>query len=84
MNSRVAIRDARGREGGQGEEIEVYVLAYPEYAGSCGVYVLSPLGSALLAAREGDRVEYMGASSARSVIIEAIEYQPERSGDLDL
>ena len=81
MNSRVVIRDGRGR-GGDG--LDVYVLAYPEYDGPRPVYVLSPLGSALLAAREGDRVEYMGATGARSAILEAIEYQPERSGDLDL
>jgi regulator of nucleoside diphosphate kinase len=78
MNSRVAVRDGRG------DDVDVYVLAYPEYEGPRAVYVLSPLGSALLGAREGDRVEYMGATGARSVILEAIEYQPERSGDLDL
>ena len=78
MNSRVAVRDGRS------DGVDVYVLAYPEYEGPRPVYVLSPLGSALLAAREGDRVEYMGATGARSVVLEAIEYQPERSGDLDL
>jgi regulator of nucleoside diphosphate kinase len=78
MNSRVIVRDGRG------DEAEVYVLAYPEYNGPRPVYVLSPLGAALLAAREGDRIQYMGAIGARSAVVEAIEYQPERSGDLDL
>lgn len=84
MNSRVAIRD--GREGARGwdDDVDVYVLAYPEYDGTRAVYVLSPLGSALLAAREGDTIEYRGVAGARRMIIEAIEYQPERSGDLDL
>lgn len=83
MNSRVAVRDGRGGEG-RGSDVDVYVLAYPEYDGPSAVYVLSPMGSALLAAREGQRVEYMGANGSRSVIVEAIEYQPERAGDLDL
>lgn len=78
MNSRVAVRDGRG------DGLDVYVLAYPEYEGSRAVYVLSPLGSALLGAREGDKVEYMGANGTRRVVLETIEYQPERSGDLDL
>ena len=84
MNSRVALRDGRRGEGGRGGDVDVYVLAYPEYDGPRAVYVLSPLGSALLAAREGDTVEYMGATGARHMVLEAIEYQPERSGDLDL
>jgi regulator of nucleoside diphosphate kinase len=78
MNSRVAVRDGRG------DDAEVYVLAYPEYDGPRAVYVLSPLGAALLAAREGDRIQYMGATGGRSALVEAIEYQPERSGDFDL
>ena len=78
MNSRVVVRDERR------DDVESYILAYPEYDGPSAVYILSPLGAALLAAREGDRVEYMGSSGVRSVTLEAIEYQPERSGDLDL
>src|ERR1041384_8206945 len=50
MSSRVLVHD--GRCG----DAEVYVLAYPESDGARAVYVLSPLGAALLAAREGDRV----------------------------
>lgn len=49
MNSRVVVRDERGRgesgEGGAGGrrgDVDVYVLAYPDYAGSQAVYVLSP------------------------------------------
>jgi regulator of nucleoside diphosphate kinase len=78
MNSRVAVRDGRG------DGVDVYVLAYPEYHGPRPVYVLSPLGSALLGAREGERVEYRGANGTRSAVLEAIEYQPERSGDWHL
>jgi regulator of nucleoside diphosphate kinase len=78
MNSRVVVRDGRG------DDPEVYVLAYPDYDGGRAVYVLSPLGSALLGAREGDRVEYIGAGGARSAVLEAIEYQPERAGEFQL
>ncbi|HMN41068.1 MAG TPA: GreA/GreB family elongation factor [Phycisphaerales bacterium] len=78
MNSRIVVRDGRG------DDADVYVLAYPDYKGSQAVYVLSPLGSALLAAREGEKIEYLGAAGTRGAIVEAIEYQPERSGDLDL
>lgn len=78
MNSRIILRDPAddGRE--------TYVLAYPNNADTAALSVLSPLGSALLAAREGERVVYMGAKCARDVIVERIVFQPERSGDYEL
>lgn len=78
MNSRLAIRDPRDNA------IETYVLSYPDCNPPGAVSVLSPLGSALFAAREGEAVEFMGARTTRRVIIEHIEYQPERAGDYDL
>lgn len=78
MNSRVVLRNRRD------EPPEVYVLAYPDYDGRSPVYVLSPLGSALLGARVGDKIEYAGANGLRSMTLEAIDYQPERNGHYDL
>lgn len=78
MNSRIALREPAG------DAPEVYVLAYPGQEGDGALSVLSPLGSALLAAREGEKLLYMGARFMRSVVLEAIEYQPEREGNFDL
>lgn len=78
MHTRLVIRDPR-----DGER-ETYVLAYPDLALPGSVSVLSPLGSALFAAREGEEVQYMGARAARRIVVEQIEYQPERAGDYDL
>jgi regulator of nucleoside diphosphate kinase len=78
MNTRLVIRDPRNGER------ETYVLTYPGIAVPAGVSVLSPLGSALFAAREGEEVQFMGARTARRIIVEQIEYQPERAGDYDL
>ena len=78
MNSRVAIRYP------EDDDVEVYTLSYPYEDVGRGLPVLSPLGSAILAACEGDRVDFMGARHSRSVIIEVIQYQPERVGRFDL
>lgn len=77
MNTRLVIRDPRDNE------LETYVLSYPDIAVPNGVSVLSPLGSALFAAREGEEVQFMGARTARRIVVEQIEYQPERAGDFD-
>jgi regulator of nucleoside diphosphate kinase len=80
MNSTVRLRDS------QGDEDEVFTLAYPDGSGSPAQYVsvLSPLGAALLAAREGDRIGLVGARAARSLVLEQIEFQPERVGKFDM
>jgi transcription elongation GreA/GreB family factor len=78
MKSRVVVRYP------EDADTETYVLAYPNQDTERGISVLSPLGSALLAAREGQLVRFMGARSSRSVVIDAIEYQPERVGHFDV
>jgi regulator of nucleoside diphosphate kinase len=78
MNSRVVVRYP------EDADTETYVLAYPNQDTERGISVLSPLGSALLAAREGQLVRFMGARSSRSFVIDAIEYQPERVGHFDV
>lgn len=80
MNSHIRIRDHRS------DTLESFILAYPdqEDSGEFTVSVLSPLGAALLATREGEEVTFPGARSMRSVFIESLVYQPERAGDHDL
>jgi regulator of nucleoside diphosphate kinase len=78
MNSEVGIRYP------EDEALEVYKLSYPYEDTPGGIPVLSPLGSAILGAREGERVDFMGARHWRSVIVEALMYQPERIGRFDL
>ena len=78
MNSRIVVRDPLD------DELQLFVLAYPGQDGADTISVVSPLGSALLAAREGSTVSFMGARAPRRVILEEVEYQPERAGDFDL
>lgn len=74
MNSRVRIRYP-----GE-EESEALDLTFPD---SNGLSVLSPLGAALLGAREGEAVQCAGGRVSRSVTVEKIEYQPERERHFD-
>lgn len=76
MNSRVRVRYF-----GEGEP-EAFDLAFPD-SNAGGVSVLSPLGAALLGAREGESVEYPGGRVTRQITIEQIEYQPERERHFD-
>jgi regulator of nucleoside diphosphate kinase len=78
MNSQVTFRYP------EDQDVQVCTLSYPYEEHDSGISVLSPLGSALLAAREGERIAFMGARHWRSVIVETIEYQPERVGRFDL
>jgi regulator of nucleoside diphosphate kinase len=80
MNSRVRIRDL------QWDEVETVTLVYPEDASQNEgrVSVTSPLGAALLGARVGEEARWIGARGPRRVIIEAIEFQPEKAGRFDL
>ncbi len=74
MNSRVRVRYP-----GE-EESEALDLTFPD-AG--GLSVLSPLGAALLGAREGESVQCAGGRVSRRVTVERIEYQPERERHFD-
>jgi len=76
MNSRVRVR-YRGEE-----QAEAFELAFPS-SQSGTLSVLSPLGAALLGAREGESVECAGGRVPRSVTVEQIEYQPERERHFD-
>jgi len=71
MNTRVTVRYASG-------ERETFTLAYPDAIVRDALSVLSPLGVALLASREGDRLAWAGSRLSRVVTVEQIEYQPER------
>lgn len=78
MNSMVRLRFPNE------EEPEVLSLVYPGTAESNGtVSVLAPMGASLLARRAGEEVRWMGARGPRCAVLENIEYQPERAGDLD-
>lgn len=72
MNSQVLVQYS-----GEGSA-ESLVLAYPDATEADAISVLSPLGAALLGAREGESVTRVGASKARNVTVERIVYQPER------
>ncbi|MFZ2872928.1 MAG: GreA/GreB family elongation factor [Phycisphaerales bacterium] len=76
MRSRVLVRHAGD------DEPDTYELTYPD-SDSGGLSVLSPLGAALLGAREGDVVECAGSRASRRVAVERIEYQPEREHHFD-
>ncbi len=80
MNSRVRIRDL------QWEEVETLTLVYPEDSGDAPgtVSVTSPLGAALLGTRVGEEARWIGARGPRRVVVEAIEFQPEKEGRFDL
>lgn len=74
MNSRVRVRYPGD------EEAETFDLTFPD---STGLSVLSPLGAALLGAREGESVQWAGSRVFRRVTVERIEYQPERERHFD-
>ena len=46
--------------------------------------VLSPLGAALLSCREGEQVRIVGTRASRALVLDKIEFQPEREGKFDL
>lgn len=76
MNSRVLVLHT-------GDELpETYELSYPDAEpareGAGGLSVFSPLGAALLGAREGEVLACAGGRVSRRVTVERIEYQPER------
>lgn len=76
MNSRVRVRYPAD------EEAEAFDLAFPDSEPDT-LSVLSPLGAALLGAREGESVMCAGGRLSRRVTVERIEYQPERERHFD-
>jgi regulator of nucleoside diphosphate kinase len=80
MNSRVRLRDLDS-----GED-ETYTLVFPEDADLAHnrLSVLAPVGTALIGYRVGDVIEWPVPDGVRRLRIEAIEYQPESSGDYHL
>ncbi|HSC87967.1 MAG TPA: nucleoside diphosphate kinase regulator [Polyangiaceae bacterium] len=77
MNSRVRFRI-------DGEESREMTLCYPKDVNSSGhfVSVLAPIGSALLGMRVGQEIEWrLPGGRTKKVLIEAVNYQPERAGD---
>lgn len=80
MNSEVTIEDA-----GSGEE-RLVRLVYPEQAdaGKGHISVLSPLGTAILGARTGDRISFATPVGERWIRIAGIRFQPEAAGERDL
>lgn len=61
-------------------------LVYPTLADDRAnrVSVISPLGTAVLGFREGDRVDWRGADGPLTIEIEKVLYQPEAAGDFHL
>ena len=80
MNSTVRLRDEHR------DEEETFTLTYPGAVGEFGeaVSVLSPIGAALFGSQEGEHVRLVGSRAARSLVLEKIEFQPEREGKFDL
>ena len=48
------------------------------------ISVLSPMGTALLGAREGDVLSVLGAQGPRAIAIQSILHQPEAAGGVNL
>lgn len=80
MRSRVELRDL------DTGERETYTLSYPDEADidEFKLSVWSPLGRAILGQRKGREVSCETPRGWRRLKIEAIHYQPEAAGDLDL
>lgn len=80
MNSTVEILDL------ETEEREVYTLVYPERADASHgrISVLAPIGRAMLGRSAGEVVPVEVPSGRRWIKIEAVRFQPERSGQDEL
>jgi regulator of nucleoside diphosphate kinase len=81
MNSRVLFRDVRTDDEG------TVTIAYPsETDPSSGrISVLSPVGTALIGATEGEEVELpLPHGQTRRIRIQSVLYQPEAQGDFAL
>lgn len=80
MNSRVRLGDPRTGQA------HVYTLVFPADADAAAgrISVLAPLGTAMLGAASGRRIEWMAGGSTHRLRVEDILYQPEASGDFHL
>lgn len=80
MNSRIRIRDI------ELDEEYVYTIAYPDrsYTSDDSCSILTPVGTALLGCRVGDKVKCNIAHGHITIRIEEIIYQPEAAGDFHL
>lgn len=80
MNSRVKLKDLDNNAD------LVYTLVFPDKADSSAgkISVLAPIGTAMLGYRVGDTFQWEVPSGERRLTIEALLYQPEAAGDLDL
>lgn len=79
MNSELVFRDCVTDEV---HELRLVYQLSPMFKNQ--VSVMSPLGTALLGARENSTVSYIGRDSlTRKIYVDKIKYQPEASGKLD-
>lgn len=80
MNSLVRVRDL------DTEEIEAYTLVYPAFAETAKRFlsIVTPVGIALLGARQGETVECVSSSCPIRFRVEKVEFQPESAGQYDV
>lgn len=79
MNSQVVLLDRSN-----GEELRV-TMVFPEQAdpAESRISVLSPVGLALLGAREGEQLTWATPGNLRRLHVTRIVYQPEAAGHFD-
>jgi regulator of nucleoside diphosphate kinase len=80
MRSKVRLKDMNTGEG------MVYTLVFPSEANfdEGKIFVLAPIGTAMLGYIKGSIVEWQVPSRLRRLKIEEILYQPEAAGDYNL
>lgn len=78
MNSQLVVLDL---ETGELRELSVVFPAAADFERG-RISILAPAGQALLGRREGDEVTWQLTTRVHRVLIEAVRYQPEASGDL--
>lgn len=80
MNTRLIYRDLEEETGSE------ITLVFPEQANleQGRMSVFSPIGTALLGYAVGDEIEWRVPAGTRKLKIEALLYQPEAAGDLNL
>lgn len=79
MNSLVKFKDD------QGDSWE-YQLVFPEAADLTKnkISILSPIGCSLIGCKVGNTVTIPTRKGRKALVVEAVIYQPERSGNFDL
>lgn len=76
LNTRMRIKDV-----GSGEEQLIQLVFPADEDPACGkVSVFTPLGTALIGYRAGDKVECKISSEIKLLLIQEITYQPEAEG----